>query len=289
MTFWSKRRGAVGAIAALAILVSVTAPSCTIGKGQGQVTGTISAPDCWTGTFDLVPDYFAAVPYRDSLVLRIQRGSDFQNFSDGISVLVDNAQAIRASELGQPLSVSLPPEVTPPGVPVQPKSDPATVHFTLYLQHTCRVQDVALYAVDGVQLDPDGSCAPIGATPTLQCSTGAGGASSADGGSSATDAGLDGAVAGGDADTQDGAPSGTGTTGLGPVGHSTITFNRIFDGDPDESNAAERFTDATFDVYLADPREICPGGLGPPPPCRGHLKGSFQFYFQRGRPAQPFP
>ena len=41
--------------------------------------------------------------------------------------------------------------------------------------------------------------------------------------------------------------------------------------------------------YLADPRQISPGGLGPPPPCWGHLKGNFHFYFQRGRPAQPFP
>jgi len=81
---------------------------------------------------------------------------------------------------------------------------------------------------------------------------------------------------------------GGGTTTL-PVAQSTITFNALFDGNEDESDASQRLTDATFDVYLADPREVCPGGLGPPPRCRGHLTGSFSFYFQRGRPAQPFP
>ena len=63
----------------------------------------------------------------------------------------------------------------------------------------------------------------------------------------------------------------------------------VFDGDPTEVSAAQRLNQGTFDVYLADPREICPGGLGPPPLCRGSLHGEFNFYFERGRPAQPFP
>ena len=96
--------------------------------------------------------------------------------------------------------------------------------------------------------------------------------------------------------TSDGAPSseagaeagGDGGAGT-PIGTSTIVFNNLFDGNENESDAAKRLTDATFDFYLADPREICSGGLGPPPPCRGHLSGNFRFYFQRGRPAQPFP
>ena len=75
----------------------------------------------------------------------------------------------------------------------------------------------------------------------------------------------------------------------GAIGTSTITFHHLFDGNPDEANASERLSEADFDFYLADPRNICPGGLGPPPRCEGHLKGSFKFYFQRGRPAQPFP
>ena len=70
---------------------------------------------------------------------------------------------------------------------------------------------------------------------------------------------------------------------------STMVFNALFDGNPDESNTADLLSDGTFHLFLADPREICPGGQGPPPRCRGELRGNFHFYFQRGRPAQPFP
>jgi len=68
-----------------------------------------------------------------------------------------------------------------------------------------------------------------------------------------------------------------------------MTFTSLFDGNQDAVSAAERLNRGTFTVYLADPREMCPGGVGPPPPCRGFLQGNFDFYFERGRPAQPFP
>ena len=71
--------------------------------------------------------------------------------------------------------------------------------------------------------------------------------------------------------------------------------------DPTASPVAEPFWEATkerrllvqwcldCDKAVFYPREICPGGIGPPPRCRGDLKGSFKFYFERGQPAQPFP
>jgi hypothetical protein len=100
--------------------------------------------------------------------------------------------------------------------------------------------------------------------------------------------------AGTDATTSDAGSADAGSPDAGPtapptVGQSTITFSSLFDGNPNESNAVQRLTSARFEFYLGDPREICPGGLGPPPRCRGKLIGSFSFYFQRGRPAQPFP
>jgi hypothetical protein len=260
----------------LGLAAAAIAPGCSLPEGQGEVKGSLNIRDCWVGGYDLHPDFFAAVPYRDSLLIRVQKGGDYEAFSDGLSILVDNVHAVRGdapfpSLLGSPLSVALSPENTPPGVPVQAIPSPAMIHAVLYLQQSCRTQNVALYALDNVTLAPDGTCdAPAdgGADPPIPCDTTAGGAGAGDAG---VDSGGDGGALG------------------GGVGHSTMTFSSLFNGNPDEGDASQRFIDARFDLYLADPREICPGGLGPPPRCRGHLTGYYRFYFQRGKPAQPFP
>lgn len=244
-----KRFLALFALLPLATIVG----SCTVGGGQGSVTGTLNVANCWSGKFDLQPDFFGATPFHDQVAFRIQRGSDLQNFSDGLSILVSDGTAVRA-KLGQPLALNLPPEVTPPGVPVKPTKDPAIVQMALYLQRTCRPETPALYAVAEATTNADGTCDAL-----------------ADADAGAVAAAL----------RCDGAPP--------AVRQSTITFQHLFNGNPEEPDADKRLSEATFDAYLADPREICPGGLGPPPPCRGHIQGSFRFYFERGRPAQAFP
>ena len=272
-------RATLGRTALVAFLGAVLAPACSLGTGSGTVCGTLDALNCWSGPFNLHPDFFAAVPYTSNgvqygpLQLRIQNGGDYESFSDGLEILIDDAGQIRGdpgadggtrpSLLGQTMPVSLPPGVVPPGVPIVANPNPPIVHAALYLQKTCRTQNVALYAVDAVSLGSSGTCPPLNgcdiATP-------------------------DGSVEAGSIDaggTEGGAPGGS--------AGSTIVFNSLFDGNPSESDAQKRLTDATFDFYLADPREVGSGGLGPPPPCRGHLAGQFHFYFQRGRPAQPFP
>jgi hypothetical protein len=294
VAFWILRSlRAIGACAAFAL---TTIASCSPGEGQGFVRGELNVAACWSGPFDLKPDFFAGVPFRDraadgtvrdAFQIRIQNGGDFQNFSDGLSILIDDVHAIRGdgghvSRFGEELAVALPPGVTPPGVPITPVANPAMVHMTLYLQRSCRTQNVALHATEAVTLNPDGSCKapPLDAPPASPCSTAA--APSGDGGADASaDAGAQG--------PDGGASSEGGVSPAGPIGRSTITFSHLFNGNPTEPDAAERRNTASFRIYLADPREICPGGLGPPPRCRGFLEGSFDFYFERGRPAQPFP
>jgi hypothetical protein len=232
-----------------AALLVVGSSACTLGSGEGEVKGQLDVPGCWSGAFDLNPDFFAGIPYRTSYQIRVQQSADYANFADGISVLVTDVTAVRRS-LGVPLAVGLPPGVSPPGVPIMADPDPALVNFTLYLGRTCRSQTAALYGVKAALANADGTCDVNG-------------------------------------------PSTCGQGAMTPAGaktvSSTITFAHIFNGDPDEPSAQERLTEATFDVYLIDPRDICPGGLGAPPRCRGHLTGRFKFYFERGRPAQPFP
>ncbi len=278
---------------ALAVLGVAFAPSsCTTESGSGDsfIRGKIDALNCWSGDFDLKPDYFAAVPFArdDSLQIRIQSGGDFVSFSDGVFILIEKLGQARAQIKASPsqsleLAVSLPPEVTPPGVPIKPTSNPSLVHMSLYLQRSCHVQNVALYALGEVSLGPNGECVGEGA-PVVSCPGSAVSVPTSDAGT-APDASVDDAAVASDAGDASTASDAGGLT----VGRSTITFTKLFSGVPDERSADERLTEATFKVYLADPRDTCPGGLGPPPKCRGVLDGKFSFYFQRGRPAQPFP
>jgi hypothetical protein len=272
-----------------ALCATTLAPACSQGEGTGTACGTMDVADCWTGSFNLQPNFFAAVPTQTlasnpvySLLIRIQNGADYETFSDGIAFTVDNVEEITGgpgvpSLYMQPLSVSLPVGVTPPGVPLVANPTPSIVHAVLYLGKSCRTQNVALYALDAVTLGPDGSCgtAVLGeganACPLLE--------------SVVVDADLN-AIS--DASVDGGAAGGVTTSG--PIGSSTIVFNNLFDGNADESQADKRLTDVPFfDLYFADPRDIAPGGLGPPPPCLAHLVGNFSFYFERGQPEQPFP
>ena len=258
----------IGAIAV------ATTNGCTVGSGTGSVSGDLFVTDCWAGSYNLNPDFFAATPNPndDTLFIRIQRGSDYLNFSDGVSILVTHvsevANAIKSSG-PQQLAISLPPAVVPPGVPITPTANPATVQFALYMQGSCRPETPGLYAMDTVTTN--------GATA-----------------SSSPDAGAAASLCNAETLTIAG-QCGVTPVPVVPTGTSWISFSHLFDaslaegGDPGSLSADQRNIQATFDVLLADPRDECSGGLGPPPPCRGHLTGSFQFYFERGKPAQAFP
>ena len=259
----SRRFRALVCSLALGAGIACVVPACSQGQGAGKVAGTLNIPNCWTGPFDLSADFLAGVPYRETLQLRIQAGSDFESFSDGLSILINDITKIRPDAntgftglYKQPLVVDLPPSVVPPGVPVVAKADPALVSLSLYMQKSCQTQNVAVYAIEEVSVPTDGTCtaAPIkGADPMQECD-----------------------------------PDKAAADGVGD-GKSHIAFTAVFDGKVDEPQASDRLTAGCFDVYLADPRDVSPGGLGPPPICRGHIRGSFSFYFERGRPAQPFP
>ena len=69
----------------------------------------------------------------------------------------------------------------------------------------------------------------------------------------------------------------------------TITFNELFNGDPNETSGSEKLTDAVFDVVIADPRDAVPGTLDIPDSRTSTLTGWFNFFFKRGQPGQPFP
>jgi hypothetical protein len=193
--------------------------SCSLGKGTGEVhSDRLKMTTCWDGTYDLGPDFFAGVPYHESFQIRIQRGSDLEEVSDGVSILVDDVSVIRASLLSVPLDVGLAPGVTPPGRPVVATASPPMVHLALYLHNSCHEENSALYAVRGV-----------------------------------------------------------------------IMFEKLFNGDPNETSADQRLTTAVFDVMVGDPRDEPAQGGDIPEDKLSRVTGWFRFYFQRGQPGQPFP
>jgi hypothetical protein len=205
-------------------LCSVLA-ACTTGEGSGHVRSTqLFVKDCWSGEFDLQPTFFGAnsfeAPDGTDLFIRVQRGDNTQEVSDGVFVLVKNVGSIRRQMSEQPggsFALGLPAGVTPAGVPVEVDPDPAQVHLSLYLMDTCQAQNSVLHAIEG-----------------------------------------------------------------------EITFNALFSGDPNEDNAEDRLTDATFVAQVTDPRYVLADGSYPEGSI-SPLEGRFRFYFQRGQPAQPFP
>jgi hypothetical protein len=70
-----------------------------------------------------------------------------------------------------------------------------------------------------------------------------------------------------------------------------VSFNALFDGNPDETQAAAKLTDATFNVEFGDLSDVPLGGYPEdvPPGLRSRVCGAFRFYFELGQPAQPFP
>jgi hypothetical protein len=250
----------LSALLALACWLS----ACSLGEGEGEISSDkLIVPGCWNDKFQLTPDFFAAVPYRRSLTIRVQHGGDTEEVSDGAIILVDDVDKIRGQISAQGGSaafrVAQPPSIVPPGFPIVADPNPALVHLTLYLHRACHAQNSALYSIDG-----------------------------------------------------------------------TMTFHSLFNADPNETDAAEKLTDAEFsDISLADPRDLVMGGgaaqdgggaaqdgggaaldgggaaldgggaaldggaAAPGGASAGqnvsHIRGRFKFYFQRGQPAQPFP
>jgi hypothetical protein len=270
---------------------------CSVGQGTGSVTSTdLFAHECW-GTpvdathavgaaYDMQPNFFAANPYRTSLQIWVQHGSDLTEVSDGLAVLIDDICPIRSAIPGT---------------------------------------SAAAGACAGVTLPTGGGTggSGTGGGGTTDGGTGDGGVS--DGGS-ADGGGADGGGAGGGApgptSFRVAVPVGVHPPGSPeqlppdlianpPIVHMAlylerschnqntvlygvdgyITFSALFDGDPDETSADDKLSTATFDVQFGDLSDVPIGAYvgDVPPGLQSRVTGFFNFYFERGQPAQPFP
>jgi hypothetical protein len=126
------------------------AAGCDVGQGEGWVTSPrLAVPDCWDDAFDLQPDFFGTVPYRDTQQIRIQHGSDQPEVSDGVAIQVNSTGTLRAQMLGQPIEVGLAPELWAEINPTATPGPAPLVNLALYLQFSCHNQNQVLYGVGG--------------------------------------------------------------------------------------------------------------------------------------------
>lgn len=111
-------------LGAAALAGFLIATGCSVGSGDGDVFGTVSAPDCdlEADSYDLNPNFFAASLIDDEqLEIRIQRGGDLERFSDGIVIVVFDTTMVREELLGMPIELG----------------ESAPVRMTLYMNDTC--------------------------------------------------------------------------------------------------------------------------------------------------------
>lgn len=128
------------AVRVLLAVAALSLATCSVGHGSGAVSGTISVADCRReAAYELRPTSFFAQAVEQVLKIRIQRGSDMEIRSDGLTVLVEDAAAVKRSYLGLPL-------------PIGPNTKP-TIDVTLYLNESCPAErdktPVVLAAVSG--------------------------------------------------------------------------------------------------------------------------------------------
>ena len=135
---------------ALLLLLTSTSACAVLGQGEGDVhSDALKAESCWDGTFDLAPDFFGAIPFRETLQIRVQRGSDLQGVSDGLEVLVTELSSLRETELGKPIEVGLAPQLLSAIAPGLALGAAPRISMSLYLQNSCHSQNVILYGLSG--------------------------------------------------------------------------------------------------------------------------------------------
>lgn len=133
-----------------ACLLALAPLACTVGEGEGRVSSDhIWVAGCWNGAFDLNPDFFGVNPDPgESLTIRVQRGDNIEDVSDGLIVLVNDLPEIR-QQLGKDLPVGMPRGVAPSGVPIVFDPEPAKISLVLYLHNSCHLQNGTIYSING--------------------------------------------------------------------------------------------------------------------------------------------
>jgi hypothetical protein len=111
--------------------------ACSVGHGSGELVGKVAVPGCLVNDhYSLTPTSFFAEAIQQLLSIRVQRGSDLEVVSDGLDVLVHDANQVERKWLGKTLDITK-----------------AGVDMTFYLNESCPAgrdkTPIALQAVSG--------------------------------------------------------------------------------------------------------------------------------------------
>jgi len=113
-------------VSSCSVLLLALIAGCSLGNGEGSAVGQVWAPECGLEgePFSLEPDFFAMQPSTsvEIIDIRIQRGSDLPNLSNGISVFIAEPEMVKDEMLGVDLEIEL---------------LDSPVEMTLYLNSTC--------------------------------------------------------------------------------------------------------------------------------------------------------
>ena len=242
--------------------------ACSLGQRQPARHRHARRPGLLVGPVRPAPRLLRRRPFdQRALQLRIQHGGDFETFSDGSSSSSTTSGKVRGDRRrtdAPGLSASRSWSrcrwaSTRPGVPItaRARTRPSCTLSPLSPELRADAERRALRA-EAVTLNADGrAIAPTGASPSCcraRERARAGRRRSA---------------------SRTRAPPCDAVRGVGHRWGMPINFKALFDGDPDEVERGERLITAPFQLFLADPREICPAA-GPPAPLPRRAHGQLQ-------------
>jgi hypothetical protein len=107
---------------------------CSVGQGRGEIKGSLYISECKKdlSKLDLGIDFFGAEVQGKGLYIRLQRGGDYIQFSDGVMIQVYNYKEI-AKRLNEVIKVvsDIPEEIGKKNLP------PWLIRISLFLNNTC--------------------------------------------------------------------------------------------------------------------------------------------------------
>ncbi|MCB9591597.1 MAG: hypothetical protein H6719_02590 [Sandaracinaceae bacterium] len=98
---------------------------CSVGGGQGSISGSVVAPDCEVDepAYELTPSFFSGEVTEAQMNIRVQRGSDIEGYADGVMIQIRDVNEVFRNRIGIP-------------IPVDP-DERSLVQVIFYLNQTC--------------------------------------------------------------------------------------------------------------------------------------------------------